>query len=372
MKSGWEQVLQRWTGAGLLDDEAEQRIRAWEADREQVARMPWTQILGMTFGAILLTAGIVLFIRGQWDYLSIPAQTALTVLLVSIFHLAGGAVAARNRTLAMILHGIGTIALGAGVSLIADVYQVHGHWSGAMLVWTVGSAIAWVLLRDWIQVALFACIAPLWLVAEWEEAVRSARIWPAQAISGAGLFLLSLTYLSGRRFDDDRAERRALAWIGGLTLIPAALILASASSRGGTWLDAVLQVPGWTVAIAVPLCIAFALRRDALLPNVAAAIGTVLIALSTLADRTPLPYAAVAANAVGLVAWGVLEKRPERINLGIAGFAITVAAFFSSDIMDRLGRATGLIILGIVFLCGGWYLERIRRRLISRTRGGQP
>jgi uncharacterized membrane protein len=67
----------------------------------------------------------------------------------------------------------------------------------------------------------------------------------------------------------------------------------------------------------------------------------------------------------GLAAWGIREARPERINLGIAGFALTVLAFYFSSVMDKLGRSASLIGLGVLFLGGGWALERTRRRLIA-------
>jgi hypothetical protein len=33
--------------------------------------------------------------------------------------------------------------------------------------------------------------------------------------------------------------------------------------------------------------------------------------------------------------------------------------------MDKFGRSLGLIGLGILFLAGGWALERTRRRLVD-------
>jgi hypothetical protein len=37
--------------------------------------------------------------------------------------------------------------------------------------------------------------------------------------------------------------------------------------------------------------------------------------------------------------------------------------------MDKLGRSLGLIMLGVLFLAGGWLLERTRRRLIGHITG---
>ena len=47
------------------------------------------------------------------------------------------------------------------------------------------------------------------------------------------------------------------------------------------------------------------------------------------------------------------------------GFAVTVLLFYFSDVMDKLDRATSLIVVGLLFLGGGWLLERTRRRLIA-------
>jgi hypothetical protein len=53
------------------------------------------------------------------------------------------------------------------------------------------------------------------------------------------------------------------------------------------------------------------------------------------------------------------------VNLGTAVFAMAVAWFYFSDLFDKMGRALGLIGLGILFLAGGWALEKARRRLLK-------
>ena len=100
----------------------------------------------------------------------------------------------------------------------------------------------------------------------------------------------------------------------------------------------------------------------------AVAVPWVLV-LSTLSrhHKDPTVYAWCALGAIGLVAWGVREVRRERVNLGVAGFAITVLFFYFSNVMDKLGRSASLIGLGLLFLAGGWALERVRRRLVART-----
>jgi uncharacterized membrane protein len=83
-----------------------------------------------------------------------------------------------------------------------------------------------------------------------------------------------------------------------------------------------------------------------------------------------LAYVVVAATAMVLVWWGVRERSRAVVNFGIMAFALTVAWFYFSSLMDKLGRSLGLIGLGILFLLGGWLLERFRRRLMEQVRSG--
>jgi uncharacterized membrane protein len=77
-------------------------------------------------------------------------------------------------------------------------------------------------------------------------------------------------------------------------------------------------------------------------------------------------YALCALGSVGMVVWGIYEKRKERLNLGIAGFAVSVLYFYFDSFMGKLGRSASLLILGVLCLAGGFALERTRRRLVAR------
>ncbi len=63
-----------------------------------------------------------------------------------------------------------------------------------------------------------------------------------------------------------------------------------------------------------------------------------------------------------MICWGVRQTSRALVNLGIVYFAIAVTWFYFSNIFDKVGRSLGLIGLGILFLAGGWALEKTRRR----------
>jgi hypothetical protein len=78
-----------------------------------------------------------------------------------------------------------------------------------------------------------------------------------------------------------------------------------------------------------------------------------------------LAYALVASSSVFLVWWGIRNLSRALVNYGVVAFALTVMWFYFSSVMDKLDRSLGLILLGILFLAGGWALEHTRRRLIA-------
>lgn len=130
------------------------------------------------------------------------------------------------------------------------------------------------------------------------------------------------------------------------------------------------QIAGWIAAIAIPLIVAFALRRRAAWMNLVAALWTVAALNLPRAAGDWALYAWFGLGAIALAAWGVVESRTERINAGTAIFAVTVLGFYSSHVMDKLGRSASLAGFGILFLAGGWALERARRRLVIGAKGG--
>ena len=362
----WETRMDRWLAEGVLDRETAERIRAWERGQAQSQGLRWPVLLALVCGAVLVAAGILLFVSAHWDQLS-PAQRMTTVLLmVACFHAGGAAVSGRFEALSIAMHTVGTGALGAGIALCGQIFNMSEHWPYAVLLWALGAALAWLLLGHWTQAALTAILAPWWLAGEWM--VRHPGSNGGLPVA-AGLCALSATYLSARRTASDSALRQALGWIGGLALLPSAAIAASES-----WTDTPFRsadFPAWAAAVALPVAIAFLLRGREAVWNATAVFWTlVLAAIAGSGPEHLAVYFWCAIGAVGLSLWGIRDGRPERINLGIAAFAITVFAFYFSSVMDKMGRSESLIGLGALFLGGGWALERTRRKLMAHIRPG--
>ena len=143
--------------------------------------------------------------------------------------------------------------------------------------------------------------------------------------------------------------------IGGLALIPCTVLAIGWSYHDTrTTLPASLWVLGWSVALVLPLALAAVLRGRSAWMNLLAALWVVVLGNFRAQDAPAYLWCAL--GSIGLVAWGLTEGRRERVNLGVAGFALTVLSFYFSTVMDKLDRSISLIGLGILFLGGGWAL----------------
>jgi len=367
MPPPWLRWLDRWQSAGLLDAETAQRIRDYEQSAGEEAapsssmrsrRLVW---LALALGGLLLGAGVLLFVGAHWDNLSPAARMSLVILVIAVFH--GGGVWASERFagLAATLHALGTIACGGGIAMAGQIFHIEEHWPSGILLWAVAAWAGVWLLRDWPQVGLAALLTPAWITSEWqvrglltdEEMMRF-------------LLLLAFTYLSAQRGRYGSMWRTCLARIGTYTALPLALLLPLGRN-----------VREWhSLAVAAtllpPLVLAYAFRRQAAWMNVIAAVWVGGYVSLVHARGTPAIIIWGAFGATLMVAWGVKEGRVERVNLGVAGFACAVLAFYFSSLMDALGRSMSLMVLGVLFLAGGWKLEKLRRRLTVQARRAEP
>ena len=373
MRMELEPSLNRWVEAQILDLQQADRIRQFESEQSPHRRARWPVIMALAFGGIMLAAGVLLFVSAHWDELSPFQRMSLLVLAVAAFHLAGAFSLDRFRALGITLHAVGTVALGGAIAMAGQIFNMQEHWPSAILLWALGAIAGYLLLGDWPHLALSAILVPWWLAGEWVEAAsRTQDAWP---VTACGILLAAICYLSVRMPGADSREnhaRVALAWIGGLALLPATFAVALERHTYGrtATTDPALLTVGWLCAILLPLGFAYAFRRNAAWMNLLAALWVVGLNFAAEAQAEILVYAWCAIGSAAMVAWGIHEFRAERINLGMAGFALTIVFFFFSSVMDKLGRSASLMALGILFVAGGWYWEKLRRQLVARLSTG--
>jgi uncharacterized membrane protein len=367
--------LQRWTDAHLIEAGQAARIREFEigAAPAQRARLPI--VIGLVLGGIMLAAGVLLFVSAHWEELSPAQRMTLLVCAVGGSHLAAAFCTERFHAMAVTLHAVGTVVLGGAIFLAGQIFNMEEHWPTGILLWAIGAIAGWGFLKQWPQLAFAAILTPFWLIGEWTEAASGlAGMFQIVAVGSA---LLAICYLTVPQTQNTARVfsrvfvSRVYVWLGGLALLPSVLAVALATWSESRQTDpARLLTIGWAGAILIPLAFAWVYRRNQAWMNGVAAAWVVGLSWMPAQRFEPLLYVWCLAGCVGLIAWGIYEMRSERVNLGMAGFALTVIFFFFSSVMDKLGRSTSLILLGVAFLGGGWYWEKLRRRLVARAQAG--
>jgi uncharacterized membrane protein len=381
MSGSWQSALARWTTAGVVDAATADRIRAWEAEHGGDAGRSRLALIAFGLGGLLLIAGVLLFVAAHWDDLSPAGRFALVLAMIGVAHLGGAFAAKSSAGLSATLHAVGTGALGAGIYLAGQIFNMAEHWPGALMLWSAGAAVGVLLLRQWPQVLWLALLAPAWLWGEWIEAHPAQFSFYSMTPAAIGLFLLACGYLASRSPTATANWRRALAWLGALALVPTAILLVTTGGfdqrRSGEALEQLgmgVLVSGWVLAIVVPFAVAFALRgREALYMLIALGWALLVTQLELQGDAGQLAlYALCAVGSAGVVLWGVKDQQRLAVNVGVLGFALAVFGFYFSSVFDKLGRSLGLIGIGVIFIGGGWLLERTRRRLVGRIGRASP
>jgi uncharacterized membrane protein len=379
-----ERLLNRWQSAGALDAEAAARIRSYEAGQQRPAGLRWQVLVALILGAILLTCGVLLFVNAHWDDLSPGWRYALVISILAVFHIGGGFTRERFRWLSITLHAVGTVAAGAAIALVGQIFNIQEHWPAAVLLWAVAALAGWALLRDQAQQTMALLLAPAWMVSE--LAYYTNGHIGDDVYGGRFLFVWAILYLTFFVGSQRKAVQGILFGAGAVASVTGIvfMLIGWRSWYSQTFIPFGVRVWAWLAIAAVPLVIAAFKGHKGLFP-VAVAIGfaeALPWCLHTWtryytygngvrasyggSEPNLLAHALVAGLAVFLIWWGVMLASKALVNFGIAGFAISVGWFYFSNIFDKVGRSLGLIGLGILFLAGGWALELTRRRLLKR------
>jgi uncharacterized membrane protein len=370
----WEKDLQRWVDAGLIDAPTAERIRQFE-HASGTGRLRWPAMVAIGFGALMLCAGILLFVAAHWEEMSPAQRFGLVLAMVAVFHVIASLLGTKVPAMGVALHVAGTATLGAGIYLAGQIFHLEEHWPGGLMLWSLGAVLAWLILRQWPQALLAAVLVPCWLGGEWSLATESYR--GAWNIAAQGFLLLAILYLTATPREPNRAMRQGMVWIGCFTVIPfIADVMFTGEAAHYTWglrhptLPGHLLVLGYAAAYLPVLGLAAIMRKNQSIAMFLSALWVFLLGILSRVEHpehSPWIYLWIALGACGLCWWGVHNNRKLFINYGTAVFSLDVITFYFSDVLDKLGRSMGLILLGVIFLAGGWVLNRLRSDLIARA-----
>ncbi len=402
----YEPLLNRWQSAGVLDAENASRIRAWESAQAsaatpllappketlaeaygdssphrqaQVAGVAWQGRVALILGGILLASGIILFVSAHWDQLGPGMRYLLVMAMVTVFHLGGAIARERYKATSTTLHAVGTISTGAAIALVGQIFNIQEHWPAAVLMWAIAALLGWILLRDEAQQVLTLLLVPSWLICEWSYAAENHI--GVEIYVGRFLFVWATFYLTFFMGTERRVVRGILFAVSAISALISVFLLLDGWR---SWYGMQPYPPfhtrfwGWVDIAAIPFLFSLFRLRKSTLPVLAGIAFVVALPWCTRirvehytygswtrTEPSLLAHAFVAAFCIFLIWWGMTQASRGLVNLGIVFFGATVAWFYFSDVFDKMDRSLGLIGLGVLFLAGGWALEKTRRGLLA-------
>jgi uncharacterized membrane protein len=380
-----EGLLNRWKSAGVLEGEAVDRIRAWESGQKRPSGLHWQGIVALILGGILLATGVILFVSAHWDDISPAARFALVISMVTVFHLGGAVVREQYHGLSTALHAVGTVSTGAAIALVGQIFNIEEHWPAAILLWAIAALAGWALLHDEAQQTLTLLLVPGWFFCELQF-FTDGHIGQA-AYLGRFLLVWAIFYLTMFLGSRRKVVQGILFAVAAVAAVLGTWMMTNGWTSGfapQTAIPFATRFWAWTAIAAVPLAVAAFRGHWGLIPPASAVAVAVALPWCqrvwvvhyedlnggngsyTRSDPNLLAHMLVAAFAVFIIGWGMRQMSRALVNLGIVYFAIAVTWFYFSNIFDAVGRSLGLIGLGILFLAGGWALEKVRRGLLAR------
>lgn len=155
--------MKQWAVEGLITPEQQARISSRYSGRLEYSRLTNTVI---TLGSILVGLGILLFVASNWDKLGRPEKISIIFAVISLFHLSGyyfRYVRSNHPGLGEGFQLIGAFAFGAGIWLVAQMYNIHYNFSAGILFWILGILPLVFVFRSWMILALASVLSLIWI-----------------------------------------------------------------------------------------------------------------------------------------------------------------------------------------------------------------
>lgn len=167
-RRGWVKSLgtelDAWVREGLISQEQRQRIQSRYGGQEAFTRLSSSILI---LGAILIGLGIILFIASNWQVLGRVAKVGIISAAIVTFNAIGYRWRERPGASPRVGEAfllLGAIVYGAGIWLVAQIFQFPYNHADSVLAWIVGMLpVVWVM-RAWSVLVLVSILAPVWLI----------------------------------------------------------------------------------------------------------------------------------------------------------------------------------------------------------------
>lgn len=138
-----EEIYKELLAQGFTIEMIQESFTSFTAHEEKDALSRRTIYIIVTIGAILVGAGIFSFIAANWQEMDRPVKVGIILLSMLISYGAGWYVKEKANLPktgdALIL--LGAIIYGAGIFLVAQMFNIRANWPDGFILWMIGAVV---------------------------------------------------------------------------------------------------------------------------------------------------------------------------------------------------------------------------------------
>jgi uncharacterized membrane protein len=199
---------------GVLPPEAADRIRQHYGEIDSAAGRRLAVIIFGVLGGLLIGAGLILLLAHNWDELSRPLRTVLSLVPLMAGQGLAGWVLVRQKESTAWREGVGAywaLSCGVAVALVGQTYHLGSDFASFMLAWTLPALPIVYLLRSSVVAALYWVGVLTWAgAASWSpDSAMELWFWPFAAAAAPHLWWEA-------RGDRYRTRVTLLLWVLGI------------------------------------------------------------------------------------------------------------------------------------------------------------
>lgn len=396
--------VSKWQGKGIVSAAQAREIRAlYAGGRGESGEMGSRLVPFMAiFGAIMIGAGIILFFAMNWA--TIPRWVkvgSILAAMIASYHI-GYAMRFSRGTFPRVgesLIFLGTIIFGAGIWLIAQIFNISSHWPLGFLYWAVGAMAVAYAVRS-VSSMYVAVIALCAYVAS--ESFYWFNLIPYSYHLAYSFFLIFLsvgiTLYSLGTVHERREQLTGLRYpyhlLGAILLLGALFMMSfkmfgydrdAAGAAIAQQRDLLLSSHFWAIFLAVSVAAAIAIvlsyaSRDrkskadfyeAFYPAVLLVFSPFAVVFATVNFwLIPIIFNIILFLAIfASISLGMLKKEQTLVNLGMLAFGIAVVARYFEYLWDVLNGYLFFIIGGILLIALAIFIERKRKAIVGQFAG---
>ena len=377
----------RWVAEGIIEPAQRERIllRYSSLMEAQERGGPGQLVTTISImGSVLVGVGIVLFVASNWSL--IPKGLKLAIVLFAMLASYGAGYYLRYERgnypkvgASLIL--LGALIFGAGMFLVAQIYHISAHYPNGPLLWGLVILPLAYLLRLQALMALAIVDLLIWLALEAHWHLPPHGLFSYLALTPlfltAGVVLWGLG-LMHREYPPLRGIGGPYVAIGCLVTLATGFILTFDPLRLAPRFGVVYSFCLGATVLFIPSVVARLLLKERQRWSGAECLGLFLIVVVVLMSYRRGYYPPLRENSklifnllfaleiVGVVALGYVRRYAVYVNLGLLFFGLFLLARYFDLFWDLLPRSFFFIVGGLLLLLGGIFLERHRRRILSK------